>query len=115
MPRFNDLLNTLGGLEGQYPDTLLDDLMSAYDGDIAELGDSHSAALGETAAQVDELTVANAELNTIIAGLKQHNYDLLMAAPAASVGSEGDSGEDESDEDGEDITIDSLFDDGDEN
>lgn len=95
MSKFNELLTVLGESNGEYPETMLDDLMSAYDFDI-----------GIFTQQIETLEAGSAELNSQIAALKQHNYDMLMAAAASGTGEP--EGEPEGDPD-EDIAIDDLF------
>lgn len=101
MGKFDDLHGVLGGLGGQYPDTLLDDLRNAYDEDM-------SVPTARIAELTEELAGANARENT----LKARLYDAVNAGPVAS---DGDNkvipvtNQVEEDDDDEVITIDDLF------
>jgi len=98
--KFTEILDGLGSVEdGAYPETMLDDLISAYDEDMSI-----------PTAKIAELESANADANTVIAELKARNYDLLIAAAAnngeAVAPEDSSAGEDEAPAE---ITIDDLF------
>lgn len=64
---FDELIDLLRS--GEYPDTIYDDLGSAY----KSLADSGNAALSESKLRV-------AELEAEVQKLKAHNYELMMSS-----------------------------------
>lgn len=106
MAKFHDLFDSLGvqedGVSLAYPDTFRDDLTAAYDEDFSV-----------PSAKIQVLESENAELKAQIAGLKAHNYDLLMSGPAEP--SDDDPVDDattpdgDNPDDGDDKGVDGLF------
>ena len=104
MAKFLEIIAALSEAGGEYPETMFDDLLTAYDEDLsvptAKINDLETAS-----------AAAIAEANTTIAALKSQNYDLLMSVGASgnAGGGTGDDDEELSDETDSDITPESLF------
>jgi len=101
MPKFDDLINSIGvgedGISIAYPDTFLDDMRGAYAADM-EIPE----------AQIQVLTAENAELKQANTLLMAENYQLIKQIPSNDPAPIEDEGEDDSESD-EDITTDDLF------
>lgn len=101
MARFLDLIAALSEME-EKPDSMLDDLLAAYDADVSEYS-----------SQIDSITSAGesalAEANSVIAALKSQNYDLLMSVTASDNAGGGASGESEDSFENSNIMPEDLF------
>lgn len=97
MDKFKALLEAVTLNGGDLPETFLTDASSAYDEDMAVYG-----------GKIDAQDLRIAELEAENTRLKEHNYDLLMAAQAPA--EEPDDEPDQPADDTETITPDDLFD-----
>jgi len=105
MPKFDDLLNSLGvaedGISTVYPETFVDDIRAAYADDFS-IPDARIQVLES------DLKAANAE----ILALKAHNYELMVSAPANESGVDADESDPDNGEDNDDDEprgVDALF------
>lgn len=96
LDRLNTLIEELRGVEGDYPDTLLDDIVAARDEDMSVLQ-----------AKIDTLEAGNAEATTQITSLKNELYDLGKQVTATP--SDDTENDDTETEDDEGVEIDDFF------
>lgn len=108
MPDFIDVIAALSGMEGDYPETMFDDILGAHESALGGLSAANDVAAAEAA---EALAAAQEKINQLTA----HNYELLMSVGVsdnAGGGAEDAAEEDAESEDapdGDDITPDDLF------
>lgn len=107
MGKLLDLIASYSDME-ERPETMLDDILSAHDEDVA----SYQAKI-DTLTQ-DSISAAENSEKTILS-LKTQNYDLMMSAnngdiiDEASDNAGGGTGDDETEPEPESQTLDSVF------